>query len=72
MSYLSLIGFDILFFVPTGYQTIEKYFSQPIKEHQIGPFVYDLEIPNKVFAGNSSNNKPKKSSGFIRRFGNKN
>ena len=72
MSYLSLIGFDILFFVPTGYQTVEKYFNQPIKEHQIGPFVYDLEIPNKVFTGNSSNDKPKKSSGFRRWFGNKN
>jgi hypothetical protein len=44
---LNLIGFDILFFVPTGYQCIERFFARPVvEEHQIGTYVYDLQIPD--------------------------
>lgn len=47
MSYLNLIGFDVVFFIPTGYQTVEQYFNQKImEEHQIGEYLYDLHIPN--------------------------
>ncbi len=47
MTFLNLIGFDILFFVPTGYQSIEKYFNQNlIEEHQIGEYLYDMEVPD--------------------------
>lgn len=47
VAYLNLIGFDILFFVPTGYQCVEKYFNEPlIEEHQTGEYLYDLQIPN--------------------------
>lgn len=47
VSYLNLIGFDILFFVPTGYRCIEGYFNNNlIEEHQIGEYVYDLRVPN--------------------------
>ncbi len=47
VAFLNLIGFDIVFFVPTGYQCIEKYFKpQYIHEHQIGEYVYDLSTPN--------------------------
>ena len=31
-SFLNLAGFDIVFFVPTGYQSIEKYFNKNIIE----------------------------------------
>ena len=47
ISLLNLIGFDIIFFVPTGYNCIEKYFSKLImEEHQTGEYVYDLQIPD--------------------------
>lgn len=46
-AFLNLIGFDILFFVPTGYQNIEKHFNQKImEEHQIGEYLYDLTVPD--------------------------
>jgi hypothetical protein len=46
-AYLNLIGFDIVFFVPTGYQSIEKYFADHlIEEHQIGEYKYDLHVPD--------------------------
>ena len=44
---LNLIGFDILFFVPTGYQCVEKYFTKKLmEEHQIGEYQYDLTVPD--------------------------
>ena len=47
MAFLNLAGFDIVFYVPTGYQCVEKYFnSKGMEEHQIGEYVYDLTIPN--------------------------
>ena len=46
-SFLHLLGFDIVFFVPTGYQTIENYLNKKLmNEHQIGEYVYDLTIPD--------------------------
>lgn len=47
VAFLNLVGFDILFFVPTGYQSIEKYFQKPFaNEHQLGPYRYDLRVPD--------------------------
>ena len=47
VAFLNLVGFDILFFVPTGYQCIEKYFScHFVNEQQVGEYMYDLSIPN--------------------------
>ena len=47
VAFLNLVGFDILFFVPTGYQNIEKYFQKPFaNEHQLGPYRYDLQVPD--------------------------
>lgn len=44
---LSLIGFDVLFFVPTGYRTVENHFNgDVIEEHQAGNYLYDLHIPD--------------------------
>lgn len=46
-AFLNLAGFDIVFFVPTGYQCVEKYWnSKGMEEHQIGEYVYDLTIPD--------------------------
>lgn len=46
-AFLNLAGFDIIFFVPTGYQNVEKHFHKKLfEEHQIGEYVYDLHIPN--------------------------
>lgn len=45
-AFLNLIGFDIVFFIPTGYQNIEKYFNKKImEEHQLGDYMYDLHVP---------------------------
>lgn len=56
MVFLSLIGFDILFFVPTGYQSVEKYINKDLlEEHQRGDYLYDLIVPN--FDKISSNNR---------------
>ena len=47
IAFLNLIGFDIVFFVPTGYQSIEKYFNKNLmEEHQIGEYKYDLQVPD--------------------------
>ena len=49
ITFLSLVGFDVAVFVPTGYQTIERYFNpgkEPFVEHQIGEYMYDLKVPN--------------------------
>lgn len=46
-AFLSLAGFDVVFFVPTGYQCIEKYFNREmIEEHQVGEYLYDLQVPS--------------------------
>ncbi|MDO5520891.1 MAG: YceG family protein [bacterium] len=47
IAYLHLLGFDIVMFVPTGYQVIEQHYTRPLfVEHQIGTYLYDLQIPN--------------------------
>lgn len=53
VAYLNLIGFDIVFFVPTGYQSVEKYFlNNLVEEHQIGEYKYDMQVPDfKSVAG---------------------
>lgn len=57
-AFLNLVGFDIVFFVPTGYQSVEKYFNKKLmEEHQIGEYVYDLHVPE--FSAVSSNTRPK-------------
>lgn len=46
-AYLSLIGFDIAVFSPAGYQSVERYFTEPLLlEHQVGEYLYDLSIPD--------------------------
>lgn len=46
MAYLSLVGFDIAMYVPTGYNCVERYYTRPlVREYQIGEYKYDLKIP---------------------------
>ena len=46
-AFLNQVGFDILFFVPTGYQCVEHFFNgNLLEEHQIGEYLYDLEVPD--------------------------
>ncbi len=46
-TFLNLAGFDIVLFVPTGYQSVERYLndSGPV-EHQVGDYLYDLTVPD--------------------------
>ena len=58
-AFLNLVGFDIVFFVPTGYQCVEKYFSRNIlEEHQIGEYLYDLQVPDFNKVVNKANSRP--------------
>lgn len=46
-AYLNQIGFDIIFFVPTGYRSAEKNFNKAVmEEHQIGEYMYDVTVPD--------------------------
>lgn len=46
VAFLSLLGFDVLFYVPTGYN-IENHFNKKrMEEHQIGDYMYDLQVPD--------------------------
>lgn len=46
LTLLNLLGFDVALFVPTGYQTIERFLADNLPvEHQIGPYIYDLTAP---------------------------
>ena len=47
LTFLNLVGFDVVLFVPTGYQTIERSLNEPLLvEHQIGEYQYDLSVPD--------------------------
>lgn len=59
-AFLNLVGFDIVFFVPTGYQNIEKHFNRKVmEEHQAGEYLYDLSVPDFQTVSASSPTKPK-------------
>lgn len=66
-AFLNLIGFDILFFVPTGYQSVEQHFAGNLmEEHQIGEYLYDLQVPdlsNPAFNAT----RPRRRSKFFKR-----
>lgn len=51
INYLNLVGIDVMMFVPTGYNFMDKYLNRNImEEHIIGTYMYDLTVPdfNKV------------------------
>ena len=66
LAYLNVLGFDIVLFVPTGYQTIEPYFrGKVIEEHQLGEYMYDLQLPD--WNRTSSDDKSSWLDKFFRR-----
>ena len=47
LTLLNLVGFDVALFVPTGYQTIERFMADNLPvEHQVGQYIYDLTTPS--------------------------
>ena len=47
ITFLNLAGFDIALFVPTGYQSVERYLNDSLPvEHQAGEYLYDLTVPD--------------------------
>lgn len=65
-AFLNLAGFDVAFFVPAGYQNIEKHFNKRLmEEHQIGEYVYDLQVPNMALV--SSGTRPSWRDRLFRR-----
>ena len=67
VAFLNLIGFDIVFFIPTGYDNVNKYFNNQImEEHIIGNYLYDIAVPD---FNRLRSVKEKKKSFFSRLFG---
>lgn len=61
-AFLNIVGFDEVFFVPTGYQSVETHFSGKLmEEYQIGEYMYDLRIPNAIASSSGKSNTRKKS-----------
>lgn len=57
-AYLHLLGFDIVLFAPTGYRSLEQYYTQPVlTEHIIGEYVYDLKLPAKLAGDDGKRNR---------------
>ena len=45
LQYLSLLGFDILMYVPTGYNIMEKYLDKKLfTEYQVGEYQYGMTL----------------------------
>ena len=50
-AFLSLAGFDIVCFVPTGYEICGQHFARNMmEEHQIGGYIYDMQLPDLKIA----------------------
>ena len=64
-AFLNLIGFDIVFLVPTGYQCVERLYQKTmLEEHQTGEYLYNIKLPNlQKYAG-----KPVKTNPFSNLF----
>lgn len=46
LALMHLCCFDVVLFVPTGYQIVEQYYAEPLfDEHQAGEYLYDLQPP---------------------------
>ena len=47
LTLLSMIGFDIVIFTPTGYQSIERHLAGRVPvEHQTGPYRFGVQMPD--------------------------
>ena len=47
LAFLGKLGFDVIFYVPTGYQSAEKYYSAGVIScMETGEYMFDLQIPD--------------------------
>ena len=47
IAFLSMLGFDVLLLIPTGYQSVERFYCRPLfTEHQAGDYIYDMTVPD--------------------------
>ncbi|MCI7768101.1 MAG: YceG family protein [Oscillospiraceae bacterium] len=47
LAFLSKLGFDVIFYVPTGYQSAEKYYNAGVLSCiETGEYMFDLQIPD--------------------------
>ncbi|MGN0637329.1 MAG: YceG family protein [Huintestinicola sp.] len=47
LAFLSKLGFDVVFYVPTGYQSAEKYYNSGVLNClETGEYMFDLQIPD--------------------------
>ncbi|MBR5344975.1 MAG: hypothetical protein IK127_04045 [Clostridia bacterium] len=47
LTFLSLVGFDVVIFAPTGYQSIEPFLNDRLPiEHQAGAYHFDYTVPD--------------------------
>lgn len=45
IQYLSMLGFDVVMFIPTGYNIVDGFFvKKQYTEYQIGDYLYDLRL----------------------------
>ncbi len=48
VQYLSMLGFDVVMFIPTGYNIVDGHFRKRMyTEHQLGEYVYDMRVSVK-------------------------
>ena len=67
LTFLSLAGFDIVIFAPTGYQSIEPFLSDRLPvDHQAGPYRFDYTVPDFTTLA------PAKNGLFSKLFGRRN
>lgn len=61
-AFLNLMGFDVLFFAPTGYRCVASYYTREVlDEHQLGEYKYDLRIPDLSRAAEKNRKRAEKA-----------
>lgn len=69
LLFLSLMGFDVLIYVPTTYTSVEKYYTEKFQydNHFIGEAQYDMNLSDigNISAIPVTNNNTKKKQGFF-------
>ncbi|MBR4224332.1 MAG: hypothetical protein IKR73_05940, partial [Oscillospiraceae bacterium] len=47
LTFMSLVGYDVMVFVPTGYECFGNFLTEELyEEHKIGGYRFDLYVPN--------------------------
>ena len=61
-AFLNLMGFDVLFFAPTGYRCVASYYSRELMdEHQLGEYKYDMRVPDMSRAPEKNRKRAEKA-----------